>query len=220
MKNFSMLLGVVSLSIVLGLTSCKGGQNEKKDSATEEEVVKIDYSVLVKKELPSIEDFAKTVDLFQKGTSELLPTGKVWDNTEKEIRKLWEAKGFVIEKDPDRFFISASKNCKFMVKNEDYIYSYSIDSVKLDGVAAAYYFDCMGDMYVKGEILLADTCVYDALVENIKKLGYESATNEFPESADEEKYIKDCYFFLCSRDEKRISLHYDYMKAQEMRFNQ
>jgi len=218
MKKSSLLFRVVSLSIVLGLTSCKSGQNEKKETAVEEEVVKIDYSALVEKELPSIEDFVRTVDVFQKGTSEFLPTGTVWDNAEKEIRKLLEPKGFAVERDAERFFISASKNCKFTVKNEDYVYSYSIDSIKTDDLAAACYFECMGDSYVKGEWLLADTCVYDALIEKIKASGYEP-TAESAGQADEEKYEKDCYYFLCSRKEMHITLHYDLMKAQEMRMN-
>jgi hypothetical protein len=215
MKKLSLLFTVVSLSMIMGLTSCKGSQNEKKEAAAEEEVEIIDYSALVDSELPSIEDFVKIVDVFQKGTSELLPTGTVWDNAEKEILKLLEPKGFAVERDANRvFFISASKNCKLAMKEENYIYSYSVDSVKPDGLAAACYFDSMGDMYVKGEILLADTCVYDALIEKIKASGYELTPDEFAESADEEKYMKDCYFFRCSREEKRISLHYDFMKAQ------
>lgn len=206
MKKISLFVPV--LCLVMGVTACKGGQKEKT-------VEDVDYAALVEKELPPMDDFIKTVDIFQQGTKQLLPTGKVWDDAEKSIREMLEPKGFAVVRDADRnFFIFASKNCKFVVKDENYVFSYSVDSVKTDGPAAAYFFEPMGDMYDKGEILLADTGVYDALLEQIKALGYELTENDFAEAEDEEQYVNDCYYFKCSREQKRITLHYDFMKAQ------
>lgn len=207
MKKVYLFL-FVSLMII-GLTGCQGGQSGKTEKVEEPEPEPIDYAALVEEELPSITDFETVVKNFQKRTSELMPTGKVWSKGETEIREMLEPKGFTVESDADRFFISAEKNCKFEVKEENYIYSYSIDSVKPEGVAAAYYFECMGDFYVKGEILLADTCVYDVLMEKIKEANYSPVDNEFPEAEDEVKFAKEDYYFLCSRKENRIGLHKD-----------
>ncbi|MBO4613406.1 MAG: hypothetical protein J5671_09620 [Bacteroidaceae bacterium] len=205
MKKNIIIWGLISLVSVFVISACKGGQNVKEEEVVEE----IDYTALVEQELPSVEDFVKTVDVFQKGTSDLLPTGKVWDNGEQSIRELLEPLNFTVERDTERFFISASKNCQFITKCENYIYSYAIDSVKTEGLAAACYFESMGDFYVKGEILLADTCVYDAYVERIKATGYEPTVNDFADTEDEEKYVLGDYYFKCSRQQKRISLHYE-----------
>ena len=200
------LFSVVALSMLMGFIACNGGNGAKEEVVETEEV---DYAALVDKELPAVEDFVKAVDVFQQGTGQLLPTGKVWDNAEQSIRQLLEPKSFTVERDAERFFISASKNCQFVQKCEDYIYSYSIDNVKEEGLAAACFFESMGDFYVKGEILLADTCVYDAYVEKIKAAGYAPDTNEFADPADEEKFVKGSYYFTCSRQQKRVSLHYE-----------
>ena len=85
-------------SLIL-LTSC-GGSKTTDNSVAEE----VDYSALVKEQLPSVEAFADIVDIFQKGTSELLPTGQVWDNAEAAIKKEMGAKGFKVERDKKREF--------------------------------------------------------------------------------------------------------------------
>ena len=198
-------------SLIL-LTSC-GGSKTTDNSVAEE----VDYSALVKEQLPSVEAFADIVDIFQKGTSELLPTGQVWDNAEAAIKKEMGAKGFKVERDKKReFFLSTSKNCEFKATEEDYVYSYSIVPDSTADVAAACYFEPMGDFYVKGVILLDDPNVYEAYVEQIKEFGYKQTKEEMSESDPKEKYVKDNYYFICDKEKKTIELHYDFMKAQNI----
>ena len=207
----------IALSVMVALVSCKGGQ---KEEPAEE---KVDYNAIVDQNFMSIEDFVNVVDGFQRDTKKMLPNGTVWDNNEKEIKKLLDEKGFTTERNKKmEFFISSTKNCEFNIKEENYIYSFSITPIKADSLSAAYYFQPMGDMYVKGEILLTDTCIYDALVNKIVTAGYKlgaaddgNATEEKYEKANPQKII-DCYYFLCSRKEERISLHYDFNRAFEI----
>lgn len=225
MKKTVFYLAMIS-SLMM---ACQSGQKGVQ-TQSEENTVQIDYDAVVKEELPSTKEFLNIVDGFQRGTRELLQTHTVWDNCEKEIRTILGSKGFTVERDEQRvFFISATKNCVFNVTEENYVYSYSITPSNTDSLAAAYYFFPMGDMYNAGEILLADTCIYDALVAQILSDGYKPVdghTDERGQPTTEEKYQKenpqkesDCYYFLCDREEKRISLHYDFMKAQEIRWN-
>ena len=217
-------VGIVCLMTMFVMSACQGGQK-----STEEETAPVDYAVLVKEELPSMEEFVNTVDVFQTGIQQGLSLNGIMEDGEKAIREMLEPKGFNVECSTggqDIDFISATKNCEFNVKEEDFIYSYSITQGQTDSLVAAYYFKAMGDMYHKGEILLADTCIYDALVDQIKEIGYKAVDNP-DDSSIEEQYVKekpttskDCYYFLCNREEKRITLEYDFMKAQELEFNQ
>ena len=229
MIRLPLLTGIISAVMVFGLTACKGS-SQKATNQQEEKAEQLDYATIVKKELLSMDEFLNIVDGFQQGTEKMLPTGNVWDNSEKEISKILEGKGFTVERNKEmNFFIFATKNCKFNIKEENYIYSFSITPNNTDSLTAAYYFQPMGDMYVKGEILLSDTCVYDTIVDQIKMAGYKPVDEQMDnveESTNEEKYQKEnpkiekeCYFFLCNREEKSISLHYDFMKAQEIRMS-
>ena len=229
MIRLPLLTGIISAVMVFGLTACKGS-SQKATNQQEEKAEQLDYATIVKKELHSMDEFLNIVDGFQQGTEKMLPTGNVWDNSEKEISKILEGKGFTVERNKEmNFFIFATKNCKFNIKEENYIYSFSITPNNTDSLTAAYYFQPMGDMYVKGEILLSDTCVYDTIVDQIKMAGYKPVDEQMDnveESTNEEKYQKEnpkiekeCYFFLCNREEKSISLHYDFMKAQEIRMS-
>lgn len=227
MIRLPLLTGIISAVMVFGLTACKGS-SQKATNQQEEKTEQLDYATIVKNELLSTDEFLNIVDGFQQGTEKMLPTGNVWDNSEKEISKILKGKGFTVERNKEmNFFIFATKNCKFNIKEENYIYSFSITPNNTDSLTAAYYFQPMGDMYVKGEILLSDTCVYDTIVDQIKMAGYKPVDEQMgdvEESTKEEKYQKEnpkmekeCYYFLCNREEKSISLHYDFMKAQEIR---
>lgn len=229
MIRLPLLTGIISAVMVFGLTACKGS-SQKATYQQEEKTEQLDYATIVKNELLSTDEFLNIVDGFQQGTEKMLPTGNVWDNCEKEISKILKGKGFTVERNKEmNFFIFATRNCKFNIKEDNYIYSFSITPNNSDSLSAAYFFQPMGDMYVKGEILLSDTCVYDAIVDQIKKVGYKPVNDQMgdvEESTKEEKYQKEnpkmekeCYFFLCNREEKSISLHYDFMKAQEIRMS-
>lgn len=176
-----------------------------------------DYEQLVKEQLPSVETFVNVVNFFQKGTKQFLPTDQVWDNAETDIKTELGAKGFKVKRDKKRvFFISAAKNCEFKADEVDYVYSYSIKPLSSDSIAAACYFEPMGDFYVKGVILLDDPNVYEAYVEQIKEFGYKQTKEEMSESDPKEKYVKDNYYFICDKEKKIIELHYDFMKAQNI----
>lgn len=227
MIRLPLLTGIISAVMVFGLTACKGS-SQKATYQQEEKTEQLDYATIVKNELLSTDEFLNIVDGFQQGTEKMLPTGNVWDNCEKEISKILKGKGFTVERNKEmNFFIFATRNCKFNIKEDNYIYSFSITPNNTDSLTAAYYFQPMGDMYVKGEILLSDTCVYDTIVDQIKMAGYKPVDEQMgdvDESTKEEKYQKEnpkmekeCYYFLCNREEKSISLHYDFMKAQEIR---
>lgn len=174
-----------------------------------------DYAALVREHLPSVGAFVSTVNVFQKGTKQYLPTGQVWDNAETEIGSVLGSKDFSIERDKDRvFFISATKNCKFKSDEVDYVYSYSIIPNNKDDIAAAFYFEPMGDFYVKGAILFDNINVYDAYVNQIIEFGYKQTREDMEKSDPKEKYSKGNYYFLCDKNKKTIELHYDFMKAQ------
>ena len=176
-----------------------------------------DYAALVREQLPSVETFVNEVDAFQEGTKKFLPTDRVWDNAETDITTELGAKGFKVKRDKKRvFFISAAKNCEFKADEVDYVYSYSIKPLSSDSIAAACYFEPMGDFYVKGVILLDDPNVYEAYVEQIKEFGYKQTKEEMSESDPKEKYVKDNYYFICDKEKKIIELHYDFMKAQNI----
>jgi hypothetical protein len=222
MKKNVFFVVMISALMMACQSGQKGAQTQSEDNTAQ-----VDYDAVVKEGLPSMEEFLNIVDGFQRGTKELLPTGTVWDNIEKEIRTILGSKGFTVDRDKQRvFFISATKNCVFNV-SDDYLNSSSITPSNTDSLAVAYYFFPMGDMYNAGEILLADTCVYDALVAQILSDGYKPLaghTDEWGKPTTEEKYEKenpqiesDCYYFLCDHKKKRISLHYDFMEAQEIR---
>lgn len=215
--NFMSLL----MLCIISLSACNANKGKIEESK------QVDYAAIVKKELPSIDEFLYLVDGFQRDTKKLLPEGKVWDNNEKEIRKILDEKGFTTVRNEDMgFFIYATKNSKFNIKEDDYVYSFSMTPEKADSLSAAYYFMPMGDMYVKGEILLSDTCIYDALVDQIKAASYNEVTDhvdEWGNATTEKKFAKDnpqtdndYYYFRCSREEKRITLELDFMKAQEI----
>ena len=200
------------LGSLIFLTSCGGSKTTDNNVAEE-----IDYSALVKEQLPSVEAFADIVDIFQKGTSELLPTGQVWDNAEAAIKKEMGAKGFKVERDKKReFFLSTSKNCEFKATEEDYVYSYSIVPDSTADVAAACYFEPMGDFYVKGVIIIDNADAYDAYVGLIKAAGYTESMEDMDPSDPSKKYAKGNYYFICDKEKKTIELHYDFMKAQNI----
>ena len=223
MKKMKLLIGLTCMTMLFACQSKQKGA----ESQQEEEAVVVDYAAIVKEELPSMEEFLSIVDGFQRGTEKMLPTGEVWDNSEKEINKVLGAKDFAVKRNEEMgFFISATKNCEFNIKEENYIYSFSMTPNNTDSLSAAYYFLPMGDMYVKGEILLADTCIYNALVDQIKAAGYKPVdghTDEWGNPTTEVKYAKenpqkvlDCYYYRCSAEENRITLELDFMSSQEI----
>ena len=70
-------------------------------------------------------------------------------------------------------------------------------------------------MYVKGEIVVGDTCIYNALLDKVKAAGYQLTTNDVSEDPTEEKYDKGYYYFLCNKSRKSLALHCDMMKRYE-----
>lgn len=217
MKKNVCLYFILGFGMAFGISSCNGGQK-----VPEEPVV--DYAAIVSEELPSMAEFLDVVDGFQQGTAAMLPTGQVWENSEQRINEVFGAKGFETQSvDAMGFFIFSRKNCEFTISDENYVYSYEMTPNDNDSVSAAYYFVPMGDFYVKGEIMLADTCIYDALVDQIQAEGF--VLDEETEGTEEEKYLmpdpeeeKDCYYYLCNREEMTISLEWDFMAAQEIRY--
>lgn len=119
-----------------------------------------------------------------------------------------EPLGFVVERNDDAgFAIRATKNCKV---SQDF--DPVLSPVHSDSLSTAICFISCGDMYVKGHIVVADTCIYDTLLGKVKAAGYQFTEDDMNESEADEKYSKDLYYFVCNREKCSLVLHYDMTK--------
>lgn len=180
-------------------------------TAPQPEEPSVDYDAIVTKEFPSVETFAELVDNFQIATKQLIPTGTNWDQNEKKIKGVIEPLGFKVSRNDDMgFSIRSSKNCRVSIDFDP-----MIEPTNADSLSAAICFISCGDMYVKGEIVVADSCIYNALLEKVKAAGYQRVQNDEFENQAEEKYEKGYYYFSCNKNRKALALHYDFMKEFE-----
>lgn len=201
---------VFMFAVVFGLiniTACKGGPKDAPKEVVEEKEQPIDYKALVSQEFPPFETFESIVKGFQEKTEKLMPTNEVWAESEKAVKQSYEPKGFVIsnkEEVTDGFFIKATKNGEISRDPSTFVFSFK--PAKTDSLAAAVLFVPMGDMYVMGKILLADSCIYNVMVENIKNAGYKQSEMD----GEKNIYRKERYFFNCDKNTLSLELHYDF----------
>lgn len=214
------LTGIICLVTMFVMSACQGGQKSTEEAA---ETPVVDYATIAKEELPSMEEFVDLFYTFHTILDKDILFKNMMQKCKKEIKDVFEPKGFTVEggtKTEANDYISASKNCKFNYNEEEFSYSFTPNQT--DSIAAAYFFTAtyaMESVFLpECEILLADTCIYDALVNQIKEIGY-----ILTETYTEEKYekenpttLKDCYFFLCDRKSIHISLNFDMVKAQKI----
>lgn len=212
MKKIYFML--TAMLVTLSFSSCKNGQPAA--STTEETEEPTDYTAIVEKEFPSIDEFFKLVDNFQQGTKNLTPTSQVWDDSRKAIDASLTAKGFTLAPKSGAYDITATKNCKFVPDETNF--TGTIEPEEGSDVAAAIIFRPCGDMYDKGEIIVSDANIYNAIIDKIKAAGYEETPDHPFADVDSKVFAKGVYFFKCNDKEKHIELHYDFMKAQELQF--
>lgn len=180
-------------------------------TAPQPEETSVDYDAIVTKELPSVESFAELVNNFQTATEQLVPTGTNFDQNEVKIKGILEPLGFQVRRNDEMgFSIRATKNCRVSIDFDPII-----EPANADSLSVGICFISCGDMYVKGEIVVGDTCIYNALLDKVKAAGYQLTTNDVSEDPTEEKYDKGYYYFLCNKSRKSLALHCDMMKRYE-----